>query len=251
MDMGLKDKVALITGAGRGIGADIAMQLAAEGCKVAVCDLDATPAASVAKAIVQAGGKALAVTADVASRVSVRDAVAQIVKSLGPVEILVNNAGFSQDAPLEEMTDEQWDLVIDVCLKGSWLCSQAVVAGMKALGRGRIINIASRAHLGENRKSNYCAAKAGVLGLTSALSLELGHSGITVNSVAPGLIRTDRVQNLQYYQDIDRRAKLSTPIQRAGMPQDIAAAVTYLASEHAGFVSGQTLYVTGGRYSST
>jgi 3-oxoacyl-[acyl-carrier protein] reductase len=251
MDMGLKGKVALVTGAGRGLGADIARQLAAEGCKVAVCDRDAQPAAEVVQSIQAAGGQAFAVTADVASRDSVQAAVAQTIAQLGAIDILVNNAGFSEDAPIEEMTEAQWDRVLDVCLKGSWLCAQAVVPSMKAQGQGRIINISSRAHLGENRKTNYCAAKAGLLGLTSALSIELGASGITVNAIAPGLIRTERVHNLQFFEDIDRRAKQNTPIQRPGMPQDIGAAVIYLASEHGGFISGHTLYVTGGRYSST
>ena len=251
MDMGLNGKVALVTGAARGIGLAIATRLAEEGCRVAVCDLD-IEAAEASRNTLAAGGKtAIAVSADVSNRASVAAAVARIRVELGPIGILVNNAGFSQDAPLEEMSEEQWDRVVDVCLKGSWLCAQAVVADMKSLGGGRIINIASRAHLGESNKTNYCAAKAGVLGLTSALSIELGKYGITVNSVAPGLIRTERVLGLRYYEDIDRRAKLSTPVQKSGEPSDVAAAVMYLASSAAGFVSGDTLYVTGGRYSST
>ena len=251
MDMGLNGKVALVTGAARGIGLAIATQLAEEGCLVAVCDLDLEAAEAACRTLAERGSTAIAVSADVSSRASVAAAVARIRAELGPIGILVNNAGFSQDAPLEEMTEEQWDRVVDVCLKGSWLCTQAVVADMKSLGEGRIINIASRAHLGENNKTNYCAAKAGVLGLTSALSIELGKYGITVNSVAPGLIRTERVLGLRYYEDIDRRAKLSTPIQKSGESSDVAAAVAYLASSAAAFVSGDTLYVTGGRYSST
>jgi 3-oxoacyl-[acyl-carrier protein] reductase len=251
MDMGLKGKVALVTGAARGIGLAIASQLADEGCRVAVCDLDLEAAQAACSSMVERGATAFAVSADVSSRASITDAVARARSELGPIEILVNNAGFSMDAPFEEMTEEQWDRVVDVCLKGSWLCAQAVVADMKSLGGGRIINIASRAHLGESNKTNYCAAKAGVLGLTSALSIELGKYGITVNSIAPGLIRTERVLGLRYYEDIDRRAKLSTPIQKSGEPSDIAAAAVYLASSAAAFVSGDTLYVTGGRYSST
>lgn len=251
MDMGLSGRVALVTGAARGLGLEMARRLAAEGCRVAVCDLDRTAAESACAAILENGGMAIAVAADVSSRQSVTEAIARLHSRLGPPEILVNNAGFSMDAALEDMTEDQWDRVVDVSLKGSWLCAQAVVPHMKALGRGRIVNISSRAHLGENNKSNYCAAKAGLIGLTNALSIELGRFGITVNAIAPGLIRTDRVLGLPHYDDIDRRAKQSTPIQKSGDPSDVAAAVLYLASDAAAFVSGTTLYVTGGRYSST
>ena len=251
MKLNLDNKVAVVTGAGRGIGRAIAQALAAEGCVVAVCDRDRGVALDVVEAIRSAGGKADAFQSDVAQRESVQAMAVAVKASLGDADILVNNAGFSMDAPLLEMTEEQWDQVLDVNLKGSWLCAQAFVGGMRAKGGGRIINISSRAHLGENNKANYCAAKAGILGLTSALAIELGRDNITVNCVAPGLIRTDRVQALRYFEDIDRRAKQSTPIQRPGMPEDIAAAVVYLASEPGAFVSGETLHVTGGRYSST
>lgn len=251
MQLDLENKVAVVTGAGRGIGRAIAEALAAEGCATAVCDRDRDVALEVVEAIRASGGRAEAFEADVAQRASVQELAAAVKASLGEANILVNNAGFSMDAPLLEMTEEQWDRVVDVNLKGSWLCAQAFVAGMRAQGSGRIINISSRAHLGENNKTNYCAAKAGVLGLTAALSIELGRDNITVNSVAPGLIRTERVKQLRYFDDIDHRARKSTPIQRPGLPEDIAAAVVYLASERAAFVSGETLYVTGGRYSST
>ncbi|HWU79912.1 MAG TPA: SDR family NAD(P)-dependent oxidoreductase [Caulobacter sp.] len=251
MDTGIKGRTSLVTGAGRGIGAAIAKALAAEGSLVAVCDKDLEPAQTVAAEIEAAGGKALAVAVDVSSLQDVGRGVALVASTLGPIDILVNNAGFSLDGPLTDMSEQQWDSVVDVCLKGSWAMARAVAPSMIDRKRGRVINIASRAHLGENNKSNYCAAKAGVIGLTHALAIELGRHDITVNAVAPGLIRTDRVLGLRYYEDIDRRAKLSTPIQRPGMPEDIAAAVLYLASEQAGFVTGETLHVTGGRYSST
>jgi len=251
MQLDLEKKVAVVTGAGRGIGRSIAEALAAEGCAVAVCDRDRDVALEVAEAIRASGGTAEAFQADVAQRASVQEMAAAVKDSLGEAHILVNNAGFSMDAPLLQMTEEQWDQVVDVNLKGSWLCAQAFVGGMRAKGAGRIINISSRAHLGENNKTNYCAAKAGVLGLTAALALELGRDNITVNAVAPGLIRTDRVKSLRYFDDIDHRAKQSTPIQRPGVPEDIAAAVVYLASALGAFVSGETLHVTGGRYSST
>lgn len=251
MDMGLVSKIAVVTGGGRGIGAAIARALAAEGCKVGICDNDLVAAQALADELEFAGGRCIAVETDVSSAASVAAAVDTIGNRLGPVEILVNNAGFSLDGPVTEMTEEQWDTVVDVCLKGTWLFCRAVASTMIGRRFGRIINIASRAHLGEINKSNYCAAKAGVVGLTNALAIELGRFDITVNAIAPGLIRTERVLGLGHYEDIDRRARASTPIQRPGTPDDIAAAVVYLASAHAGFVSGETLHVTGGRYSST
>lgn len=251
MNLDMQGKVAVVTGAGRGIGKAIAEALAREGCLLALCDLDLSSAEETGLAITRAGGRAESFQVDVASRSSVQETAAEVARRLGPPVMLVNNAGFSMDGPLLELTEAQWDTVVDVNLKGAWLCTQAFVPAMRREGWGRIVNISSRAHLGENRKSNYCAAKAGLIGLTRALSIELGDDNITVNAVAPGLIRTDRVMSLQYYEDIDRRARQSTPIKRPGMPEDIAAAVVYLASESAGFVSGEVLHVTGGRYSST
>lgn len=251
MNLGLEGKIAVVTGAGRGIGCGIAHALGDEGCVVVVCDRDLPVAQEVADAIMRDGGRAIAAQADVAKRDSVMALAARVERELGFADILVNNAGFSLDGLLLEMSDEQWDNVVDVNLKGSWLCAQAFVPGMRSKGAGRIVNISSRAHLGENKKSNYCAAKAGVIGLTRALSIELGPDNITVNSVAPGLIRTERVKAIAHFDDIDRRAQLSTPIKRPGEAADIAMAVVYLASAAGGFVSGETLHVTGGRYSST
>ena len=251
MDMGIRGRVAIVTGSGRGIGEGIAHGLANEGCCVAVCDRDLEPAQSVAEAIQRNGGRALAFHMDVANAESVRECAALVQEALGPIHILVNNAGFSRDGPLVEMTEEQWDDVVDVCLKGTWMCARAVAPRMIEAGEGRIINISSRVHLGEHNKSNYVAAKAGVVGITRALAIELGRYGVTVNSVAPGVVRTERVTKLPHFDDIDRRARASTPIQRMGTAEDIAATVVFLASAHAGYINGETIHVTGGRYSST
>lgn len=251
MDLGIQDHIAIVTGGARGIGAAIAEAFAREGCRVIVCDKDIGAAQETAAAIIKTGGKAEALAVDVADKASVKSCVDRVLATHGAIQILVNNAGFSLDGPLVEMREEQWDKVVDVCLKGSWLFSQAVAPSMIDRKYGRIINIASRAHLGENNKSNYSAAKAGVIGLTNALAIELGRHDITVNAIAPGVIRTERLRALAHYDDIDRRAKERTPIQRPGLPEDIAGGVLYLASSRTGFVSGETLHITGGRYSST
>jgi len=251
MNTKIQNRVSLVTGGAQGLGAAISMALAEQRYAVVIADKDLGAAQQLQQKITARGGKALAVSVDVSDAASVQQCLATVTQSMGNVDTLVNNAGFSLDSPLTDMTEEQWDRVVDVCLKGSWLMCRGVASAMIAAQYGRIINISSRAHLGENNKTNYCAAKAGVIGLTNALAIELGPHGITVNAIAPGLIRTERVKGLRYFEDIDRRATLSTPIKRPGLPEDIAAAVVYLASEQAGFISGETLHVTGGRYSST
>lgn len=251
MDLGISGHVAIVTGAGRGIGAAAALRLAAEGCRVAVCDIDLAPAEAVVADIVAAGGEAIALQADVAQYGAAEAVVRQTLAHFGDLHILVNNAGFSRDAPVTEMSEQAWDSVVDACLKGTWAFSQAAARHMSGRRYGRIVNIASRAHWGEFNKTNYAAAKAGVVGLSRALALELAPHEITVNTIAPGLIRTERVKGLAFYEDIDRRARQSTPIQRPGMPEDIADGVAFLASARAGFITAELLHITGGRFASS
>ena len=248
MELGLQGKVAIVTGSGRGIGAETARALAEEGARVVITDIDGAVAAETCAALQRDGLQAIAVAADVTRSADVERLVQAALDAFGSVHILVNNAGFARDARIVKLTEADWDAVVDTILKGAFLCSKAVVPTMADQQWGRIINISSRAHLGNPGQANYSAAKAGILGFSSALSLELGRNGITVNTVAPGFIETDGVRNLPHYAKIKENALARTPVGRVGQPRDIASAVCFLASELAGYVSGAVLHVKGGRY---
>jgi 3-oxoacyl-[acyl-carrier protein] reductase len=169
----------------------------------------------------------------------------------GKVDILVNNAGFTRDKYLLKMPESDWDAVLDVVLKGAYLCTKAVLPSMMEQRWGRVINISSRAHLGNPGQTNYSAAKAGLIGFTRALSLEQGKFNITANAIAPGFIETELVRALPTYAALRNAAIERNPVRRVGTPDDIAAAVLYLASERAGYISGETLHVSGGRFASS
>jgi len=248
MDLGLKDKVAIVTGSGRGIGAATARALAEEGARIVVTDIDAQAAADSCAALQGAGFNAIAVAADVTHAADVERLAQAALEAFGTVHVLVNNAGFARDARITKLSEADWDAVVDTVLKGAFLCTKAVAPLMAAQHWGRVVNISSRAHLGNPGQANYSAAKAGILGFSAALALELGRDGITVNTIAPGFIETDGVRNLPHYQKIRDNAIARTPVGRLGVPRDIAGAVAFLASEAAGYITGATLHVTGGRY---
>jgi 3-oxoacyl-[acyl-carrier protein] reductase len=170
------------------------------------------------------------------------------VTSLGGLHILVNNAGFTRDMRITKMSADDWDAVVDVVLKGAFLCTRAAIPHLAEQKWGRIVNISSRAHLGNAGQANYSAAKAGLLGFTRAMALENGRNMITVNAVAPGIIGTDAVTGLPHFAKIKENAEKTTPIPRIGEVEDVAAAITFLASEAAGYITGEVLHVTGGRY---
>ena len=249
MELGLKHKVAVVTGSGRGIGAATARALALEGAHVVVTDIDPSTTAATTAALQAEGLSAMGVVADVTQANDVERLVDETVRQFGALHILVNNAGFPKDAYLTKMSEADFDLVTGVILKGAWLCSKRAVPHMMAERWGRIINISSRAHLGNPGQSNYSAAKAGLIGLTRSLSYEEGKFNITVNAIAPGFIETELVQSLPAYDAIKEKWLKATPMPRLGIPQDIADAVLFLASERAGFITGEVLHVTGGRYS--
>jgi 3-oxoacyl-[acyl-carrier protein] reductase len=248
MDLGLQGKVAIVTGSARGLGAATARRLAEEGARVVITDIQEALARGTADALRADGLEAHCVIADITRADDVRRLVDETVAAFGGVHILVNNAGFPRDKYLVKMSEEDWDLVIDVMLKGAFLASKAVMPLMIEQGWGRVVNISSRAHFGNPTQVNYSAAKAGLIGMAKALALEEGRYGITVNCVAPGFIETEMVQALATYDTIKERAVQSQPIKRVGRPTDIADAVAFLCSERASFITGEVLHVTGGRY---
>jgi len=248
MDLGIKGKVAIVTGSARGLGAATARKLAQEGVSVVITDIMAEAAEATAQSLRDAGLQAICLPGDITRSADVQHVVEQAVAQLGGVHILVNNAGFPRDKYLVKMSEEDWDLVMEVMLKGAFLATRAVMPKMIEQGWGRIINISSRAYLGNPTQANYSAAKAGLIGMAKALSMEEGRYGITVNCVAPGFMETEMVQALPTYEVIKERAIQAQPIKRVGQPADIANAVAFLASEAAGFISGEVLHVTGGRY---
>jgi 3-oxoacyl-[acyl-carrier protein] reductase len=244
-------RTAIVTGAARGIGAGVAKRLAADGMSVAVLDLDETACKRVADEIEAAGGRAIAVGADVADEEQVAGAVARVVRDLGAPTILVNNAGIIRDNLLFKMSVEDWDSVMSVHLRGSFLLTRAVESHMREAGWGRVINLSSTSALGNRGQANYAAAKAGVQGFTKTLALELGRYGVTANAIAPGFIETEMTAATAErigvpFEDFKKGAAAQIPVARTGKPEDIAHAVSFFASEGAGFVSGQVLYVAGG-----
>jgi 3-oxoacyl-[acyl-carrier protein] reductase len=244
-------KVAVVTGAARGIGAGVATRLAEDGFAVAVIDLDEDSCKGTVDGITDKGGKALAVGADVSDSAAVQAAVDRIAAELGPPLALVNNAGVLRDNLLFKMSDSDWDTVMNVHLRGSFLMSRACQKYMTEAKWGRIVNLSSTSALGNRGQANYSAAKAGLQGFTKTLAIELGPFGVTVNAIAPGFIATDMTQATAARIGVDwetfqKAAAESIPVRRGGTPEDIAHAASFFISDGAGYVSGQVLYVAGG-----
>jgi 3-oxoacyl-[acyl-carrier protein] reductase len=247
----LEGRVALVTGAGRGIGRATATRFAREGARVCLADVEPDGAAEAAGALVDGGMDAFATRMDVTSRTDVEGTVEATVERYGRLDILVNNAGFTRDNLFHKMADEEWRTVLNVHLTGSFLCSRAAQRHMVEQGYGRIVNVSSTSALGNRGQANYSAAKAGLQGLTKTLAIELGRHGVTVNAVAPGFIETEMTRETASRLGLDieefvEEMVRDIPVGRGGWPEDVAAAILYLASEEASFVSGQVLYVAGG-----
>ena len=246
-----QQRVAVVTGAARGIGAGIARRLAADGMAVAVLDLDESACVPVVEEITAAGGRALAVGADVSDPEQVEAAVRRIAEELGAPTVLVNNAGIIRDNLLFRMSVEDWDAVMAVHLRGAFLMSKACQAHMTQAKYGRIINLSSTSAQGNRGQVNYSAAKAGMQGFTKTLAIELGKFGVTANAIAPGFIETEMTAETAArigisFDDLKANASAQAAVARTGTPGDIAHAVSFFASEGAGFTTGQVLYVAGG-----
>jgi 3-oxoacyl-[acyl-carrier protein] reductase len=244
-------RTAIVTGAARGIGAATAIRLAKDGHAVAVLDLDEGSCAETVSAITSAGGRAIAVGVDVSVPEQVDAAVERVAAELGAPTILINNAGIIRDNLIFKMPVEDWDAVINVHLRGAFLMTKAVQTHMTAEGYGRIISLSSTSAQGNRGQVNYSAAKAGIQGFTKTLAIELGRFGVTANAVAPGFIATDMTRKAaarvnMSFEDFLAHAAAGIPVGRVGQPQDIAATISFLTSEEAGYISGQVIYVTGG-----
>ena len=244
-------RVAIVTGAARGIGAATAGRLAADGMAVAVLDLDAAACTDTVDAITDAGGRAMAVGADVSKADQVEAAVGKVAAELGPPAVLINNAGIIRDNLLFKMTEDDWDMVLGVHLRGAFLMSRAAQKHMVEQRYGRIVNLSSSSALGNRGQVNYSAAKAGMQGFTKTLAIELGPFGVTANAVAPGFIATDMTAATaarigMSFEDFQAAAATQIPVRRVGQTEDVAYVISFLCSEGAGFVSGQVIYVAGG-----
>jgi len=244
-------RVAVVTGAARGIGAATAARLAKDGHAVAILDLDEAACVAVADRITTDGGRAIGMGCDVSSADQVDAAVAGIAEELGAPTILVNNAGIIRDNLIFKMTESDWDAVMSVHLKGAFLMTKACQAHMTAEKFGRIVNLSSSSAQGNRGQANYSAAKAGLQGFTKTLAIELGKFGVTANAVAPGFIQTEMTAATAErigvpFDDFIKHSASQIPVQRVGQPEDIAATISFLCSEGAGFVSGQVIYVAGG-----
>lgn len=243
--MTVKDKVFLVTGAGSGIGEGVATKLAAEGAILIVNDIDEQKAKNSAQKLVDAGYQAYGIQADITKSEEVNRMVAEIVEYYGKIDGLVNNTGVVRDNLILNMPEEDYDFVLNVNLKGAWVCSKAVLGHMKEQNYGRIINISSRAWLGQVGQSNYSASKGGLVSLTRALALEFAKFGITVNCIAPGLIDTPLIRGLRA--DVQENLIKAQPTPIIGTPADIANAVAFLGAEDARYITGQVLHVDGGK----
>jgi len=248
----LTGQVAVVTGAARGIGAATAKRLAADGAKVAVFDLKEEWTGDTVKAIQAGGGEAIGFGCDVTDKVAVETAMQAVVERFGRLDILVNNAGVIRDNLLFKMSEDDWDIVMNVHLKGAFLCSKVAQAYMVQQRSGKIVNTSSTSALGNRGQANYAAAKAGIQGFTRTLALELGPFGIRVNAVAPGFIETDMTKQTadrvgMDFEQFKEMAVQSIALRRVGKPEDVANVVAFLASDDAAYVSGQVIYIDGCR----
>jgi NAD(P)-dependent dehydrogenase (short-subunit alcohol dehydrogenase family) len=242
--MRFKERVVLVTGGGSGIGEATVRRFARDGAIVVVNDVDVDVARPVAAELQRGGAQALAIGADVTRRAEVEAMIKHVIDEFGRLDILVNNAGINRDAMAHKMTEEQWDLVLGVNLKGTFLCAQAALPRMRERGWGRVINTSSVGSLGNIGQANYAASKAGVIGLTRTLALEYAKYGVTVNCVAPGPVMTRMLAGVP--EAIRERILAQVPLGRIAEPAEIAGVHAFLASDDAAYITGQVIFVDGG-----
>ena len=248
--MKFEGKVAVVTGAAGGIGAAVVRKFASEGAKVAIFDLNIDRAGSLAAEVIENGGEAIAVKVDVSNAAEVENAFYQVVKLFEKVDILINNAGITRDNLLFKMTESDWDTVMDVHLKGSFLCTREAQKYMVANKYGKIVNLSSTSALGNRGQVNYSAAKAGLQGFTKTLAYELGPYGVNVNAIAPGFIETEMTKATAErlgvpFEVFSKKVAEGLCIKRAGQPEDIANVAAFLCSDESSYVTGQVIYVSG------
>ncbi|MCP1146688.1 SDR family NAD(P)-dependent oxidoreductase [Lysinibacillus endophyticus] len=252
--MGFYEKVAIITGGARGIGAETAIQLAKDGANIAIFDIQDELFEGILSKLRNLGVTAQAWKVDITQKENIQQAVQEVYDTFGKIDILINSAGVLKDNLLPNLEEDEWDFVLDVNLKGAYLVTQAVHPYMVKQGSGRIIFISSQAALGAKGRVNYSAAKAGIQGMTRTLAIELGPKGITVNAVAPGFVDTEMSlvsaasaskRGISNFEKVKEQLVQSNPIRRTGTPEDIAHAILFFASDKAGYINGQVLYVTG------
>ncbi|HOQ10556.1 MAG TPA: 3-oxoacyl-ACP reductase FabG [Syntrophomonadaceae bacterium] len=242
--MRLKDKVAIVTGAGKGIGAAIAKRFAEEGAKVILVDRDENTVRETAAAITETGGIAAAYTADVTDRAAINKLIEDVIAKYETIDILVNNAGIVRDAMFHKMKEEDWDLVMNVNLKGAFNMVQSVIGIMREKNYGKIINVSSASRFGNVGQTNYSASKEALVGFTRSLAKEAGSKGINVNAIAPGTIETDMYYGIP--ENIRSMMNFMTPLGRPGKPEEVANLCLFLASDESSYITGQVIHCDGG-----
>ncbi|WDN89940.1 3-oxoacyl-[acyl-carrier protein] reductase [Desulfosarcina sp. BuS5] len=246
--MDLTGRVAVVTGAGSGLGRAISYRLAENGAKVVVNDVVEEQGNLTVENIKSKNGEAVFSQTDISKWDGAKDLIKKAKETFGKIDILVNNAGITRDMLLRDMEEDDWDKVLDINLKGAFNCCKFATPYMVEQKYGKIVNLSSRAHLGNPGQANYSASKAGIIGLTRSLSLEFGRYNINVNAVAPGMVNTEGIKALKKYDMIVERALKVTPLKRIGEPEDVANLVHFLVSDYSSYITGEIIHITGGRY---